>query len=248
MNKDEKKHREIADEMLPIQPDFQIKQVKCYNIDCMAFMKTIPDNFYELAVVDPPYGIGYDGQSRTTEIKNSKKKAPLTYKEHEHKGWDTHIPEKSFFDELLRVSKNQIVCGGNYFANMLPNSRGWVYWDKKITNANNKNFSDGELIWTSYNKRLIKFTYDWIGFGYLNNPQHEKKIHPTHKPTQLYKWILTNYAKDGFKIFDSHGGSFSSACACLDMGFDIDICEIDKEYFDNAVNRLKNNVQEYLEF
>ena len=227
-------------------PDFELDKVRLFNCDCMKFMAEIPDSHYELAIVDPPYGIGFDGNS-TVKGKAGKASTFSDIQHHKQKQWDSNIPDKSYFDELRRISVNQIICGGNYFANMLPNSRGWIYWDKKITNANNTNFSDGELLWTSFSKRLIKFTYDWIGFGYLNNPQREKKIHPTQKPIQLYKWLLTNYAKPNDKIFDSHGGSFSSACAALDMGFEFDGCELDKDYFDSAVNRIRNHSQLYID-
>ena len=238
MNENESKHREIADEMLPIQPDFQIKQVKCYNIDCMAFMKTIPDNFYELAIVDPPYGIGIIGQFKNSNKDGTKSMFKLT-KGIIEKEWDSNIPEKEYFDELFRISKHQIIWGGNYFLDYLHNTKCMIVWDKM--NGTN-NMADCELAWTSFNSAVRKFKMHHFSYGY------EKKIHLTQKPKLLYQWLLTNYAKDGDKIFDSHGGSFSSACACLDMRYEIDICEIDKEYFTNAVERLKNNVQDYFEF
>lgn len=154
------------------------------------------------------------------------------------KDWNI-IPKKEYFDELFRVSKNQIVWGGNYFSDMLPPSRGWVYWDKKISTPNDFKFSDGELAWTSFDKVLRKFTYDWIGIGYINNPQKEKKIHVNQKPVALYKWLLDKYASLGDKIFDSHMGSQSSRIAAYDLGFDYFGCEIDKDYFDAGCKRFE---------
>jgi len=187
-----------------MKPDKIIQGMNFYNCDCMEFMKGIPDKYYELAIIDPPYGIGFDGN--TTVKGKSGKASTFTDKQHHiKKEWDVSRPTDEYFAELQRVSKNQIIWGGNYFADLLPPQKGWIFWDKKITNANNTNFSDGELAWTSFNCILRRFTYDWIGFGYLNNPQREKKIHPTQKPVALYKWLLKNYAKEGDKILDTHG-------------------------------------------
>lgn len=201
-----------------------------YNIDCMEYMKTLPDKAFDLAIVDPPYGIGFDGN--TTVKGKSGKASTFTDKQHHiKKEWDVSRPTAEYFAELQRVSKNQIIWGGNYFADLLPPRKGWIFWDKKITNANNTNFSDGELAWTSFNCILRRFTYDWIGFGYLNNPQREKKIHPTQKPVALYEWLLTHYAKPGDKILDTHLGSGSSRIAAYNLGFDFVGCEIDPDYF-----------------
>ena len=211
--------------------------------DCMEFMKGIPDKYYELAIVDPPYGIGFDGN--TTVKGKSGKASTFTDKQHHiKKEWDVSRPTAEYFAELQRVSKNQIIWGGNYFADLLPPQKGWIFWDKKITNANNTNFSDGELAWTSFNCILRRFTYDWIGFGYLNNPQREKKIHPTQKPVALYKWLLKNYAKPNDRIFDSHVGSGSIRIACHDMGFDFEGCEIDKDYWEAQEERYNTYISQ----
>ena len=215
------------------------------NMDCMAHMKDIPDKFYSLCIADPPYGINFDGTNGTTKIKSNKTKAPKSYKTHDFKGWDSERPSIDFFNELIRISKNQIIWGGNYFADLLPASRGWIFWDKKITNANNTNFSDGELAWTSFNCILRRFTYDWIGFGYLNNPQGEKKIHPTQTPVALYKWLLRNYAKLGDKIFDPMAGSFSSAIAAHDLGYDYVGIELDPDYYNAAMRRIRLHQEQY---
>lgn len=197
--------------VLPAVPSSEV-----YLEDCVKALKRFNDNHFDLAIVDPPYGI---------EIAE----------------WDKERPTDEYWEQLFRVSKNQIVWGGNYFADLLPPKKGWIFWDKKITNSNNTNFSDGELAWTSFDCILRRFTYDWIGFGYLNNPQGEKKIHPTQKPVSLYKWILENYAEKGSKILDTHLGSGSIAIACWDMGYDLTAYEVDKEYYDNACKRLETH-------
>ena len=209
----------------------------------MALMARYPDKYFDLAIVDPPYGIGFDGNT-TVKGKAGKANTFSNKQHHVKKGWDNERPSLEYFTELQRVSKNQIIWGGNYFADLLPAHKGWIYWDKKITNANNKNYSDGELAWSSFECILRKFTYDWIGFGYLNNPQKEKKQHPTQKPVQLYSWILKNYANPNDKILDTHLGSGSIAIACHDYGYDLTACELDKEYFDKAMERLKNHTNQ----
>lgn len=198
-------------------------------LDCMEGMKQYPDKYFDLAVVDPPYGINFDGNT-TVKGKGGKANTFSNKQHHDKKGWDTQRPTDEYFAELQRVSKNQIVWGGNYFADLLPPKKGWIFWDKKITNANNTNFSDGELAWTSFDCILRRFTYDWIGFGYLNNPQGEKKIHPTQKPVSLYKWILENYAEKGSKILDTHVGSGSSRIAAHRAKLDFIGFELDPEY------------------
>lgn len=214
-------------------------QISIYNEDCLQALKAMADKQFDLAIVDPPYGIGFDGHNTIT--KEGHRGFSAKKKLHDKKNWDNERPSNEYFEELRRVSKNQIVWGGNYFADLLPPKKGWIFWDKKITNANNTNFSDGELAWTSFDCILRRFTYDWIGFGYLNNPQGEKKIHPTQKPVSLYKWILENYAEKGSKIIDTHLGSGSIAIACWDLGYDLTAYEVDKEYFDNACKRLETH-------
>ena len=210
------------------------------NEDNMILMARYEDNHFDLAIVDPPYGIGFDGNT-TVKGKAGKANTFSNKQHHKKKGWDNKIPSLEYFTELQRISKNQIIWGGNYFAHLLPAKKGWVYWDKKITNANNTNYSDGELAYTSFNCVLRKFTYDWIGFGYLNNPQRQKKIHPTEKPIQLYKWLLINYAKEGDKILDTHLGSGSIAIACHNLGYDLTACELDTEYYEKAMERINNH-------
>ena len=207
----------------------------------MELMSRYEDNHFDLAIVDPPYGIGMASGAETIYKKSKGGKGFNSVSNFTQKKWDNEAPKKEYFEQLFRVSKNQIVWGGNYFADKLPVSRGWIFWDKKIANAKNFKFSDGELAWTSFDCVLRKFTYDWIGFGYLNNPQKQKKIHPTEKPIQLYEWLLMNYAKEGDKILDTHLGSGSIAIACHNLGYDLTACELDKEYFEASLKRLKQH-------
>jgi len=210
-----------------------------YLEDCVTALKRYADNHFDLAIVDPPYGINFDGNT-TVKGKGGKANTFSNKQHHDKKGWDTDRPTDEYFAELQRVSKNQIIWGGNYFADLLPAKKGWIFWDKKITNANNTNFSDGELAWTSFDCILRRFTYDWIGFGYLNNPQKEKKIHPTQKPIQLYSWILNTYAKPNDLILDTHLGSGSSRISAYKGGFNFVGFEIDKEYYEKQEKRFND--------
>ena len=206
--------------------------------DNMKLMSRYPDNYFDLAIVDPPYGMPKDSTHGRGKLKNR------ILNNGSVENWDIK-PNPEYFVELERVSKNQIIWGGNYFADLLQPTKGWIYWDKK-PNGENLTFSDGELAWTSFNKPLKSFNYGWIGFGMVNSG--EKKIHPTQKPVQLYKWILKNYAQDGFKIIDTHLGSGSHAIAVEEMNsfekmnLTLTACELDKEYFDKAIQRIKNHV------
>jgi len=216
--------------------DFEIKKVKCYNVDCMEFMKDVPDNYYDLAIVDPPYG------KKPSRDDNGTFGSPNTRKFNSNDdSWDVR-PKKEYFIELERISKNRIIWGMNYFIDFLQPTNSIIVWDKKT----GKNmFADCELAWSNHTSNVKKMDLFWLG---SHCHRIETLIHPTQKPAQLYKWLLEKYAKVGDKIIDTHGGSMSLGCACMDMGFECDIMEIDKEYFNDAVNRLKNNVQEYLEF
>ena len=215
--------------------------INFFNVDCIEFMKSKPDKCYDLAIVDPPYGINRSKNFGAKEF---------GWTQHKRSEWDNTIPTAEYFKELFRVSKNQIIWGGNYMVEHLKPSMGWIFWDKKITNANNTNFSDGELAWTSFNCILRRFTYDWIGFGYLNNKTGQKKIHPTEKPTQIYGEVLKHYTKQGFKLLDTHFGSGSIALAVdkanrLDkMNLHLTACEIDKEYIDKAIKRISESIKQ----
>ena len=194
------------------------------NEDNMELMARYPDKYFDLAIVDPPYGINITKQSGFGTFKKSSKK-----------NWDNEIPNKEYFTELFRVSKNQIIWGGNYFFNYLNNTNCCIIWDK-INGTND--MSDFELAWTSFNSPNRKFNMHHFSSGY------DVKIHPTQKPSKLYKWILDKYAKPGDKILDTHLGSGSIAIACHDYGFDLTACELDKEYFDKAMQRINNHTKQ----
>lgn len=232
----------------------------------MELMKRYPDNYFDLAIVDPPYGIGEAGKGtigrqlkkdgsyiKKIDSRNGTaiKVKPSTYV---IKDWDKKSPNKEYFNELKRVSKNQIIWGANHFIEKIPlaNSSSWVVWDKINGDTD---FADCELAHTSFKTavRLIRFM--WSGFNQsqsIANPElrhgdhskKEKRIHPTQKPVALYKWILDKYAKQGDKILDTHLGSGSIAIACHDYGFDLTACELDKEYFDKAMQRINNHMSQ----
>jgi site-specific DNA-methyltransferase (adenine-specific) len=193
-----------------------------FNEDCMIGMSRYPDKFFDLAIVDPPYGIGYDGMRESTSSHGGRKP-------HKFKGWDNEIPDEDYFNELFRVSKNQIVWGANYMTKYLPASMGWIFWDKGQRICN----SDGELAYTSFGRALRVAEYNRVEL------LMEGTIHPTQKPVVLYRWILTNYAEAGWKILDTHMGSQSSRIAAFNMGFDYWGWEIDAEYFEAGNKRFK---------
>jgi len=198
------------------------KQI-AYNIDCMEYMKTLPDKAFDLAIVDPPYGIGMDGQKESISTNRL---------HHDFKGWDTAIPDKEYFIELFRVSKNQIIWGGNYMVENLKNSRCWLIWDK----IQEFSGADFEMAWTSFNKPAKAFRMSRVE-AYTN----QDKIHPTQKPVKLYEWLLTHYAKPGDKILDTHLGSGSSRIAAYNLGFDFVGCEIDPDYFKAQEERFQKH-------
>lgn len=207
------------------------------NIDCMKGMAKYPDKYFELAIVDPPYGIGMGGSLNVNSKTNfiSKK-------------WDNEIPKKEYFNELFRVSVNQIIWGGNYYPFIWSNGcKGFIHWDKMNHHYNR---ADGELAWTSFNRPSMNFRYMWDGnrYGYDGKIEGVGKptirIHPTEKPISLYKWLLKNYAKEGDKILDTHLGSGSSRIAAYEMGFDFTGFELDKDYFDASVKRYENHIKQ----
>lgn len=211
-----------------------------YNCDCNDLMKNIDDNYYNLAICDPEYGIGFDKENLSMSCgmrKDGSKRifndwTNIKSKGYKTKNWDTKIPEKKYFDELLRISKYQIIWGGNYFSKYLLPSGGWIVWDKKNTMPT---LSKGELAWTSCNNHLEIFYYLWAGY---RKQDYEYRIHPTQKPVALYRWLLNNYAKPGDKIFDSHVGSGSSRIACYELGFDFEGCELDLDYYNDQEKRF----------
>jgi site-specific DNA-methyltransferase (adenine-specific) len=196
------------------------------NEDNMLMMARYPDDYFELAIVDPPYGINVTKMT----LGNGKKKI--------NKGnsdWDSKTPDLKYFKELRRVSKNQVIWGANYMTENLPPSMGWIYWDKG-TGLND--FSDGELAYTSFNRALRSYKVGWVG---ANAKDKDGRFHPTQKPVKLYEWILMNYAKEGDKIIDTHRGSASLDIACHNLGFDLVTCELDTDYFNDGNKRLKQH-------
>ena len=209
-----------------------------FNEDCIQVMKRYPDNYFDLAVVDPPYGIGFGEFNRTNKASNGER-----YKSNKYKNskWDDDIPSDEYFAELMRVSKNQIVWGGNYFPYLWQNGcKGFIYWHKGNPVPN---FADGELAWTSFNKVAKQFDFRYYG-NLQGRTSAEDKIHPTQKPVALYDWLLQNYAEKGNKILDTHLGSGSSRIAAHKAGLDFVGCELDKEYFDAADKRYKDFISQ----
>ena len=207
--------------------------IELHNIDCIEYLKTLEDNAFELAIVDPPYGIDADKNAYKNGI-NCKKNGFYEYKYSE---WDNNIPNSNYFTELFRVSVNQIIWGGNYMTDFLPPSMCWLLWDK---GQRNFSFADGELAWTSFNKALRIFTMS-RGTALIDAKKNGGKLHPTQKPVKLYEWLLMNYAKNGDRILDTHLGSGAIAIACHNLGFDLVGCELDTDYYNAACKRLKQH-------
>lgn len=202
-------------------------KIELYNEDCMQVMARYPDKYFDLAIVDPPYGIGMDGNNNWSGSK------------HKVKSWDKEAPCVEYFNELKRVSKNQVIWGANHFIERYPfNSSCWLIWDKQNDGFS---FADAELAWTSFPKAVRCFRYH-------RGKQTDERIHPTQKPKALYDWILKNYSSQGQKILDTHLGSGSIAIACHYFGVDLVASEIDPEYFEAAKkthrrsNKTTNNV------
>lgn len=202
----------------------------------MEYMRSLPDNYFDLAIADPPYGIGEDGVRNSSRNHCGKATAYKPYH-----GNDKTAPDKEYFLELRRVSKNQIVWGANHFISRLPfpaDSSCWIVWDK--SNGNSP-FADCELAWTSFKTAVRKFTYRWNGMFQEDMKNKEIRIHPNQKPVALYMWLLQHYAKKGnAKVFDSHLGSASHRIAACRLGLDFYGCEIDPYYFRLGEQRFMN--------
>ena len=202
------------------------------NEDNMRLMARYPDNYFDLAIVDPPYGLGEDG------AKNHSRSNAARATMYTPKKWDISAPNKDYFIELKRVSKNVIIWGANHFIEKIPNSNSscWIVWNKE----NSGNFADCELAYTDFYTAVRMFSFRWNGMLQGDMKNKETRIHPTQKPVALYKWILDKYGKEGDKILDTHLGSGSIAIACHDYGFELTSCELDKEYYDKAIQTNKN--------
>jgi site-specific DNA-methyltransferase (adenine-specific) len=208
------------------------------NEDNMLLMARYPDNYFDLAIVDPPYGIGEDG-GKGVRTSPSRPNSYLREPKYKAKGWDNKIPNKEYFIELLRVCKNAIIFGANHFIENIPNSNSscWIVWDKKNGDTD---FADCELAWSNMKSAVRKYEIHKF---------HETRggkdcIHPTQKPVALYKWILDKYAKEGDKILDTHLGSGSIAIAAHDYKYELTACELDKEYYDKAIKRITNHTNQ----
>jgi len=212
---------------LPIHGVSRCPSINFFNVDCIEFMKSKPDKCYDLAIIDPPYR---DSNQPTKQMRDKKagKMDKFGLK-----------PTAEYWNELFRISDNQIVWGANNFIEHLKNTNCFVFWDKVQVM---ENYSDGELAWTSFNKPAKLVQYVWSGnrYGTIGNikgvGEPTCRFHPTQKPEFIYRWLLSNFGKKGDKILDTHGGSMSIAIACEIEGFDLDICEIDSEYFKNGVD------------
>mgnify|MGYP000849788319 FL=1 len=205
--------------------------MKITNEDNMELMARYEDNHFDLAIVDPPYGLNMDNQK--VRVKPNR---PNTYKrannlQYKESIWDSDIPTKKYFDELFRISKNQIIWGANYFCSYIPNGKGWIFWDKQM---GENNFSAGEFAYQSIQKKSNFFSYPSMRVK-------GTRIHPTQKPVKLYEWLLMNYAKEGDKILDTHLGSGSIAIACHNLGYDLTACELDKEYYEASIKRVNQH-------
>lgn len=204
------------------------------NIDCMEMLRKCPDKHFDLAIVDPPYGIGEGKRFRGMGT-------ACMATDYGKKNWDASPPPREYFEQLMRVSKNQIIFGANYFTEYLRPTMGWIFWDKEASG----DFSDGELAWTSFERALRKYKYVWMGMRQGDMKNKEKRIHPTQKPVNLYRWLLKNYAKAGDLILDTHVGSGSSIIACIEGGFNYYGCEIDKDYYEAARRRIARAFRKY---
>lgn len=210
---------------------------KVQNIDCVEFMKQFPDKYFDIAIVDPPYGINVAG-GKFARTGNQAKCGDYTIKD-----WDTKAPDETYFNELFRVSTFQIIWGANHFISRIPyNATCWVVWDKDNTE---NDFADCELAWTNFKLAVKKFKFRWAGMLQQNMRYKEVRIHPTQKPVALYSWLLKKFGKftsENKRILDTHIGSGSSRIACYDAGFEFYGTELDKEYFDLMNKRFQKHL------
>jgi len=213
-----------------VMPYYQDDLITLYLADCLPAMRKMPDKAFDLAICDPPYGNNLNGGRSEKDGWNS----AIDWAKCNN-GWNLNIPKQEYFIELRRVSSNQMIWGGNYFANILPNSECWLIWDK---GQRDFSLADGEMAWTSFDKAMRIYSFSRA------RANQETRIHPTQKPVALYRWLLKNYAKPGDSILDTHFGSGSIAIACHDLGFTLTAFEIDEEYLSTAVDRIKRYLRQ----
>lgn len=207
--------------------------INLYHGDCLEAMRSMADNSYDLAIVDPPYGIGADKKNSGLRVE-SVKSATRSH-DYGEKDWDSTTPPDEYFNQLKRISRRQIIWGANYFGLV----GGYLYWHKCVTMPT---YSQGELAWLSWLKKVDFVELAWHGMIQHDMKNKEQRIHPTQKPVKLYEWLLDNYAKEGDKILDTHLGSGSIALACHNRGYSLDAWEIDAEYHANAVKRFNQHI------
>ena len=212
-------------------------------IDCMDFMRECPSNYFDLAIVDPPYGIG-DYNNKPILDKRSGKKWISTSEKYKKINWNDTIPSKEYFEELKRVAKNHIIFGFQFYTQYLWSELKGVIIHDFVDHSFNMSHADVAI--TNLQKRTTVYEYLWSGFKKeYKNPMDKNRIHPAEKPNSLYKWLLKNYAKTGYKILDTHVGSGSSLVACKELGFEYYGCEIDEEYFAKANERIARAYRKY---
>lgn len=218
------------------------------NEDNMELMARYDDNHFDLAIVDPPYGIDADkkqNQAAASRIKaNGKSKSGRGWKQYKSTSWDSEIPKEEYFKELFRVSNKQIIWGGNYFPFIWNFSSGFILWNKMQRDFS---LADGELAWYSKESALRIFDMS-RGEALSNNNNNGGRFHPTQKPVKLYEWLLMNYAKEGDKILDTHLGSGSIAIACHNLNYNLTACELDTDYYNAAIKRIKQHQQQLVMF
>lgn len=214
-------------------------KMKITNECNMDLMARYEDNYFDLAIIDPPYGIGKSSYNRPKEKYGNGKAKQRQW----NKNWDNQTCNEDYFIQLKRVSKNQIIWGANHFIENIPNanSSSWIVWDKKNGNTD---FADCELAYTSHKGAVRKFEFLWNGMLQEDMKNKETRIHPTQKPVKLYEWLLMNYAKEGDKILDTHLGSGSIAIACNNLGYELTACELDKEYYEASIKRIENHISQ----
>jgi len=201
-------------------------------MDCMEALREMEDNQFDLAIVDPPYGIGASEKNSTTKMQSRSSATCST--SYGNQKWDDAVPDGEYFDQIKRVSKKQIIWGANFFGL----SGGMLFWDKAVTMPT---YSSGELAWLSWKQSIDYYKFDWHGMIQKDMKNKEHRIHPTQKPVALYKWLLQKYAQEGDKILDTHTGSASIAIACHDAGYDLTGYELDEDYFKAALHRLETH-------
>ena len=225
-----------------IEPTITFDKIQLFNADNMEVMKQYPDKYFDICIIDPPYGIGEDG------LKNHSRGKLAKTTKFTPKDWDSDTPTQEFFNELIRVSKHQIIFGANHFISKLPfDSSCWIVWDKVNGESD---FADCELAYTSFDTAVRQFTFRWAGMLQQDMKNKEERIHPTQKPVALYSWIIKNYVKHNMKILDTHLGSGSQTIAIdkantiENMNLEFIGIEIDSEYFNDSVKRFKNYKQQ----